>query len=312
MDRPVITVFGGSGFIGRHLVQRLAAEEWIIRIAVRDPEAALFLKPMGEAGQVVPLYADVTDKESVEAVLRGATAVVNLVGILFPRGRKTFQRVHVEGAANVAAAAKSLEVERLVQVSAIGADPHADSEYARSKAQGEDEARTLRQDVTIVRPSVVFGPEDDFFNRFAQMARLSPVLPVFATRMQPVYVGDVAEAITRILARAQTKGKTYELGGPRVLTFREIMELVMAETGRRRMLVSTPLRVASMQAFFLERLPVPPLTRDQVKLLGVDNVVAPDALTLKDLGITATAIEAVIPSYLRRYRRWPHDARRAE
>lgn len=305
MLRPIITVFGGSGFIGRHLVPRLAADGWLIRVAVRDPEAALFLKPMGEAGQVVPLRADISDPSSVAAVLRGAHAAVNLVGILYERGKATFQRVHVEGAANLALGCRDMGVSRLVHVSAIGADERSDSAYAKTKAMGEREAKKAFADVTIVRPSVIFGPEDDFFNRFAQMARLSPILPVFNTRMQPVFVGDVAEGITRAVSRDTTKGMTFEFGGPRILSFRSIMELVVRETGRRRKLVQMPLRAAAMQALFLERLPTPPLTRDQVKLLARDNIVGSGLPTLKDLGITPTAVEAVVPLYLRRYRRRP-------
>lgn len=304
MARRIITVFGGSGFIGRHLVRRLAREGWIVRVAVRDPEAALFLKTMGEAGQIVPVRADVTAADSAVAVVRGASAVVNLVGILYSRGKRTFQRVHVDGAGNVARAARSAGAERLVQMSAIGADVHSDSAYAQSKALGEEEAKGCFEGATIVRPSVVFGPEDDFFNRFAQIARISPILPVFDTRLQPVYVGDVADGLARVLAQSRTAGKTYQFGGPKVLTFREIMELVMAETGRRRMLVRMPLTVASLQALVLERMPAPLLTRDQVKLLGRDNVVDAGALTLADLGVRTTAVEAVIPSYLRRYRRY--------
>lgn len=302
MDRPVVTVFGGSGFIGRHLVPRLVVRGWTVRVAVRNPDAALFLKTIGQAGEVVPLFADVTDKRTVETVTRGASAVVNLVGILYERGKRTFQRVHVEGAAIVAEAAQAAGAAHLVQLSAIGADLQSASAYARSKAQGENKARDLHHNAFIVRPSVVFGPEDDFLNRFARLARVSPVLPVFDTRLQPVYVGDVAEGITRIVSQGGA-GRTYELGGPLVLSFREIVEMVMAETGRRRLLIRMPAGLAAVQAMILERLPVPPLTRDQLKLLERDNVVAADAATLADLGIEPTAVEAIIPSYLRRYRR---------
>lgn len=303
MDRRVATVFGGSGFIGRHLVRRLAADGWIVRVGVRDPEAAAFLKPMGEPGQIVPVATDVSEAQSVEAAVRDADIVVNLVGILYERGRRTFQRIHVEGAASVAGAARTQGAKRLVQVSAIGADPDSEAAYARTKAAGERAVQAAFPGATIVRPSVVFGPEDDFFNRFAAIARISPVLPVFDTAFQPVYVGNVAAAIVRILDDPDTAGKIYELGGPRVIRFAELMKLVMSETGRRRLLVPLPLAIASLEALVLERLPVPPLTRDQVKLLGRDNVVSPGALSLSDLGIEPTAVEVILPTYLGRYRR---------
>lgn len=302
MARRVVAVFGGSGFIGRHLVRRLAADDWIVRVGVRDPEAASFLKPMGDAGQIVPVAADISEKESLPAVVADADAVINLVGILFERGRRTFHRVHVEGAANVAASAAAAGVKRLVHMSAIGANPDSPAEYARTKAKGESAVSEAFDGASIVRASVVFGPEDDFFNRFADMARFAPALPVFPTRFQPVFVGDVAEAIERILNDPETCGKCYELGGPRVMTFREVLELVLSETRRKRLLLPIPLSIAYVQALVLENMPKPPLTRDQLKLLEVDNVVAANALTLKDLGIEPTAAEAIVPTYLRRFR----------
>lgn len=302
MSRQLVTIFGGSGFIGRHVVRRLAADGWICRVAVRDPDAALFLKVDGDPGQVVPVAADVRDPKSVEDAVADARRVVNLVGILYQKGRATFQRVHVDGAANVAKAARAAGVERLVQMSAIGADPDSPAEYGRTKAAGETAAKAAFEGVSIVRPSVVFGPEDDFFNRFAAMARMMPVLPAFPTKFQPVYVGDVAAAICAILDDPATQGKTYEFGGPRVISFREFLQLVLKYTERERPIVSMPLSLASLEATFLELLPVPPLTRDQVKLLRRDNVVSPGALTLTDLRITPTMMEVVLPSYLGRYR----------
>lgn len=302
MDRRVVTVFGGSGFVGRHLVRRLAADGWVIRVGVRDTESAAFLKVFGDPGQIVPMSADVTEPVGVARAADGAQAVINLVGILYERGRRTFERIHVEGAANVARAARSSGAERLVQMSAIGADPDSEAEYGRTKAAGEAAAQREFPGASIIRPSVVFGPEDDFFNRFAALARVLPVLPVFPTRFQPVYVGDVAEAFVRVLDRGDAAGKTYELGGPEVISFRRMMEIVLQETGRRRILLPLPLSIAAFEAFFLEKLPVPPLTRDQVKLLGRDNVVSGTAQTLHDLGIEPTAVEVVVPSYLARYR----------
>jgi NADH dehydrogenase len=306
MAERLITVFGGSGFLGRHLVKRLAARGWRVRVAVRDPEGANFLKPMGEVGQIAPVQANLRDEGSVARAVANADAVVNLVGILYESGHQRFDAVHAAGAGRVARAAAAADVTRLVQVSAIGADAGSPSLYARSKAAGEEAARSAFPDVTIFRPSLVFGPEDQVFNRFAALARLSPVLPLIGggdTRFQPVYVGDVAEAMARALDDPATKAKTYELGGPEILTFRQLMEVVMRETGRRRLLVPWPTELAMFQALFLELLPVPPLTRDQVKLLQRDNVVGTEALTLADLGVTATAVDAVVPSYLARFRR---------
>jgi NADH dehydrogenase len=309
MDRLVVTVFGGSGFVGRHLVRRLANDERIVRVAVRDTERASFLRMYGQPGQVVLIPAEVTRPESVERAVAGADWVVNLVGILYQRGKRSFQRIHVDGAATVAKAARAAGSKRFVQMSALGADPNSPAEYARTKAGGEEAAKAAFATVSIVRPSVIFGPEDDFFNRFAAMARISPVLPVFPTRFQPVYVGDVGDAILRLLTDAKTEGNTYELGGPRVVSFREVLELVMQYTGRRR-LMPLPWSLASLQAFFLEFLPVPPLTRDQLKLLRRDNVVSAGALTLADLGITPTAVEVILPTYLSRFRRQVDSRRR--
>jgi NADH dehydrogenase len=325
MARRVATVFGGSGFLGRSLVHRLAHEGYIVRVAVRDAERAAVLKTVGDPGQIVPWPADVTEMRLAAAAVEGADAVVNLVGILYERGRRTFQRVHAEGAANVAEAAKAAGAARLVQVSAIGADAESASAYARTKALGERAALAAFPGATLVRPSVVFGPDDGFFNLFAGLARLSPVLPVFGcpaprlvrknggfavdvygdggTKFQPVYVADVAKAIVAILGDAGTMGRTYELGGPRVYSFKQVMELVLAESGRRRLLLPIPFFAATVEAWFLEKLPRPLLTRDQVTLLKRDNVVSPGALAFKDLGIEPTAAEAVLPTYLRRFRR---------
>ena len=302
MERRVVTVFGGSGFIGRHLVRRLAADGCIVRVLVRNPERAAFLKMYGEPGQIVPMYGDVADAASVAGAATESFAVINLVGILYEKGRRTFQRIHVEGAANVAKASADAGVDRLVHMSAIGADPASPAEYGRTKAAGEREVRAAFPRATIIRPSVVFGPEDDFFNRFASLARFSPALPVFKTRFQPVYVGDVADAFMAVLADPETAGKVYELGGPRVIGFRELMQIMLREIGRKRALVPLPLSIAQLEAVFLEMLPVPPLTRDQVKLLGRDNIVDPGALSFKDLGIQPTGVEAILPTYLSRFR----------
>jgi NADH dehydrogenase len=307
MNGRRITVFGGSGFIGRHLVRRLAARDWIVRAAVRDPVRAEFLKPMGGVGQIVPIRASITDDRAVQAAVAGADAVVNLVGILYERPGRTFQQIHAEAPGRLARAAAAAGVRRLVHVSAIGADPAAEAAYARTKGAGEAAVRAAFPAATIMRPSVVFGPEDGLFNRFAAMAKLSPFLPLIGggrTKFQPVYVGNVAAAIERALEDAACQGKTYELGGPRIYTFREMMEVLLAEIGRHRRLLDVPWRWAELQGAILEKLPLPPpLTRDQVLLLKHDNVVGPGALTLADLGITPTALEVILPTYLDRFRR---------
>ena len=327
MGRNVVTVFGGSGFIGRHLVRRLVTSADVVRVAVRDPEAASFLKPMGDVGQIVPIAADVTMRDSVARAVVDADAVVNLVGILYERGRRTFQRVHAEGAAHVAQAARDAGARAFVHISAIGADAQSSSEYARTKAAGEAAVSEAYPDAVIVRPSVVFGPEDRYFNLFAEMTRFTPVLPVLGCplvprvsfgegergiaidvygaggpRVQPVYAGDVADAIVQALQDARHRGQAFELGGPSSYSFKEIMEIVLAETGRRRLLGPVPLGLASFYAWFLEKLPVPLLTRDQVELLRTDNVVGAGALTLADLGLKATPVEGVVSAYLGRFR----------
>ena len=302
-----ITIFGGSGFVGRYVVQRLARRGWTIRVAVRRPDRALFLKPLGQVGQITPVMANIRDDASVGAALAGADAAVNLVGILYRQGRQTFDAVHVEGARRVARAARAAGATRLVQMSALGADPQSPSDYARSKAAGEAAVREAFPAATIVRPSIVFGPEDDFFNRFAGMARLLPALPLVGggrTRFQPVYVGDVANAFDRILETPETAGRTYELGGPAVHSFRELMEILLRQIGRKRLLLPLPFFAASIQAGLFELLPVPPpLTRDQVRLLRQDNVVDPAVPGLSALGIEPTALAAILPTYLTRYRR---------
>ena len=312
MAARVVTVFGGSGFIGRYLVQRLARQGWIVRVAVRHPDRALFLKQMGAVGQITPIAASLRHAGSVAAAVAGADAVVNLVGVLFERGQQTFAAIHADGAATAAAAAKAAGARTFVHMSALGADPASPAQYARTKAAGEQAVRAAFPAAGIVRPSIVFGPEDAFFNRFAGLARLAPALPLIGggkTRFQPVYVGDVADALARLVEDPATAGNTYELGGPRVYTFRELLEFMLREVGRRRLLLPLPFWLAELQGFFLEMpsrllpiLPPPPLTRDQVRLLQRDNVVTSGALTVADLGIQPAAVEMMVPGYLARYR----------
>lgn len=301
-----VTVFGGSGFIGRYVIKRLADAGARIRVAVRRPSGALFLKPLGDVGQIVPVASDITKADSVQAAVADSRAVVNLVGILFESGRRTFQAIHVDGARMIAEAAAAADAESLVHMSAIGADPDAPAAYGRSKAAGEAAAKEAFPGLRITRPSIVFGPEDDFFNRFGAMARLSPALPLIGggkTRFQPVYVDDVAAAVTALLGGGHDGTKPYLLGGPDIVTFKDVMALVLEHTGRRRLLVPVPADMAKCLAALTEWLPNPPLTRDQVAMLQQDNVVTPGYPTFKALGITPQPMAAILPSYMSRYRR---------
>lgn len=308
MAGRLVTVFGGSGFIGRHLVRRLAQGGDRVRVAVRHPDSALFLKTMGDVGQVTPVQANLRDDRSVAAACAGADAVVNLVGLLYSRGKQSFAAVHHEGALRAAAAARTAGAKRFVQMSALGASAQSPAEYARTKAMGEEAVKSAFPGATIIRPSVVFGPEDGFFNRFAGIAALSPILPVMGRppsgpSFQPVYVGDVAEAIVTVLDDPATAGKTYELGGPARYTLAEIMALVLQWTGRKRIVAWMPTGLAELQACVLGLLPVPPLTRDQLRLLDSDNVASGALPGLEALGIQPTPAEAVVPAYLDRFRR---------
>jgi len=302
----LVTLFGGSGFLGRHMVRALANDGWRIRVAVRRPHTAHFLRPMGRVGQIQIVKVNVRDDDSVSAAMRGADAAINLVGILAQTGSQRFRSLHVEGAERIAKAAAAQNVARLLHVSALGAAADSPSLYARTKAEGEMRVRAAFPAATIFRPSVVFGTEDDFFNRFAWLARLSPILPLIGgggMKFQPVYAGDVADAALRVLRDPAAKGKTYELGGPEVMTLKDIMQLVLKETHRKRLLVPVPFALARIKAAVLGLFPKPLLTLDQVKLLQSDNVVSAGALNLRDLGIVPTAAEAIVPSYLWRFRR---------
>lgn len=305
MRHSNVLVLGGSGFIGRYVVKRLAAAGHVVRVAVRDPVAAEFLKPMGGVGQIVPLRTDVTDAASIAAAVQGADIVVSLVGILHETRKNSFAATQGAAPGLIARACAAAGVTRLVHVSAIGADATSEAAYARTKAEGEAGVRAAFPAATILRPSIVFGPEDGFFNRFAAMASLSPALPLIGgghTRFQPVYVGDVADAVMAALTRDDAQGRTYELGGPKVWTFKALLEFILEQTRRKRALVHVGWGLAMLQGRLGELLPTPPITRDQVRLLKRDNVVAEGALTLADLGIVPKAVEAVVPAYLARFR----------
>jgi uncharacterized protein YbjT (DUF2867 family) len=305
----LITIFGGSGFLGRHVVRALAKRHYRIRVGVRRPHLAGHLQPLGRVGQIHAVQANVRYPDSVEAAARGARIVINLVGILFERGRQCFSGVQTAGTETVALAARAAGA-RMIHVSAIGADENSPALYARSKALGEKAVLSVVPSATIFRPSILFGPEDDFFNRFAGLARLSPALPLIGgghTRFQPVFVGDVAAAIAQAVDGKAEPGATYELGGPEVRTFRQLMEYVLATIERRRLLVPLPFGLAKFQSYFLQLMPKPLLTPDQVELLRRDNVVSEQAKrekhVLEELEIDPAAIETIVPSYLWRFRK---------
>jgi len=305
----LITVYGGSGFLGRHVVRALARHDYRVRVAVRRPELANYLQPMGRPGQIHAVQANLRNADSVAAAARDAHMLINLVGILFERGRQRFDAVHTHGAEQVALAAHA-HGARLVHVSAIGADEQSRSLYARSKAAAEKLVLAAQPDAVIMRPSILFGPEDDFFNRFASLARFSPALPLIGgghTKFQPVFVGDVAAAIAEAVAGHARPGTIYELGGPDVRTFKELMQFVLRTIERRRLLLPVPFFAAKLQATFLQFMPKPLLTPDQVELLRVDNIVSEAAKaegrTLAGFGIAPEPIETVVPSYLWRFRK---------
>jgi uncharacterized protein YbjT (DUF2867 family) len=308
----LVTIFGGSGFLGRHVVRALCKRGYRIRVGVRRPELAGHLQPLGRVGQIHAVQANLRYPKSVEAAARDADIVINLVGILYESGRQRFDTVQAFGAEAVALAAAAFGA-RLIHVSAIGANENSPSHYARSKGVGEKLVLAAMPSATILRPSILFGPEDDFFNKFAAMARLSPALPLIgggATLFQPVFAGDVAAAALAAIDRLETGGKIYELGGPQVKSFRELMQFVLAVIERRRLLLPIPFGAARLIGTISELmtpLHKPLLTRDQVELLRGDNIVSPEAKrtgrTLADLGIEPLALGAEVPSYLWRFRK---------
>lgn len=313
MSVPIVTIFGGSGFIGRQVAQRMARAGWRVRVAVRRPDEAGFVRPYGFVGQVEPIQANIRDEASTRAAIVGATAVVNCTGILSESGKQTFGAILDEGPARIARLATEAGVSSLVHISAIGADPKSDSAYAAGKGRGEEAVRAAFPDAVILRPSVVFGVGDSFFNKFAAMARLSPIVPVVEpeTRFQPVYVGDVAEVAARAAAGTVAPG-IYELAGPEAVSFREIMARILKITDRRRLAVAIPAGVARIPARildFVQRITGglvanTVVTNDQIKMLANDNVFSGQLPGLTELGITPTAMESVLDDYLYVYR--PH------
>ncbi|WP_029057708.1 complex I NDUFA9 subunit family protein [Stappia stellulata] len=319
LNGKLVTVFGGSGFLGRHVVRALARRGYRVRVAVRRPDLAEHVQPLGAVGQIMPVQANLRHRWSVDRAVQGADAVVNLVGILYEAGAQSFDAVQTFGPRAVAEAARAAGIDTVVHVSAIGADPESPSVYGRSKALGEAGVFETVPEAVVFRPSIVFGPEDGFFNRFASMARMSPVLPLIgggATRFQPVFVGDVAEAVAMAVDGQTARGTIYELGGPEIKTFKECLELMLEVIRRKRLLVTLPFSVARVQASVMQWLPSPPLTVDQVELLKSDNVVCEEAIadgrTLEGLGIEGRTLMAILPTYLERFREHgQYDANRA-
>ena len=311
MRKGLVTVFGGSGFLGKHVVRALVKDGWRVRVPVRSPHTAQELKVIGNVGQVQLMQANIRFPKSVERAIEGSDAVINLVALLFESGKQSFEAVHVRGAETLAAAAKVNNIRNFVQVSAIGADVEAASDYARTKGEAEAIIRAAIPSADILRPSVLFGPKDDFFNRFASMAQLMPALPLLGggeTKMQPAYVGDVAQAIAKCAGQGSS-GKTYELGGPQSYSFKELMQFMLETIDKKRFLAPVPWFAANMMGFMGEISGYAPfvkpfLTRDQVKNLQVDNVVADDALGFSELGIKLETVEAIVPSYLERFRKY--------
>ncbi len=297
-------VFGGTGFIGRQIVRELAIAGYTVKVATRVPEKAFFLKTCGNVGQIVPFACAPGDEASIRAAVQGCEVVINSVGILFEKGKSSFIRIHTELPRAIAKACAAEKVERFIHISALGCD-ESESKYGKSKLNGELAVLENFPKATILRPSVVFGPEDDFFNMFGRLSTVLPALPLIGgghTKFQPVYVGDIADSVMSAIAKPETQGKTYELGGPDVLSFRQMYERLFAETGRKRMLVSLPWGVAKIQGCFMGLLPKPPLTADQVESLKTDNVVSNGANTLADLGVSPTSLDVVLPTYLARFK----------
>ncbi len=300
-----VTVFGGSGFVGRYVVQKLAKTGAQVVVPARNIEHAKFLKPLGDVGQIVPVWCNAQDKAQIASAVRGSDAAINLIGVLYEKGRQNFQAMHVEAAKHIAQAAQDAGCKSLVHVSALGADKNSNAAYARSKAMGEEEVLKTFPSATILRPSVIFGPEDNFFNMFASLARIVPIIPLIGggkTKFQPVYVGDVAEAVLCALRDPTCRGRIYSLGGPEVRNFAELMQIMLGHTKQKAVMMSVPFAMARIKAAFLQMMPKPLLTLDQLRLLEKDNIVPEGSLGFKDLGIAPLQMDAILPQYLGQYR----------
>ena len=311
MNKGLVTVFGGSGFVGKYVVRALCRDGWRVRVAARRPHTCQDLKVIGNVGQVQLMQANIRFPKSVANAVEGADAVVNLVAVLFEDGKQSFDSLHIKGAATVAEAAARAGVTNYVQMSALGADENSESEYGRSKYMGEQAVRSALSSADIMRPSIIFGEEDDFFNRFAQMAQFAPALPLIGggdTKFQPAYVGDVADAIAKVI-NGGTTGETYELGGPRVYSFKELLTFMLETIDRKRLLLPVPWFGANILGAIGDlsgKLPLiaPFLTKDQVTSLKRDNVTSDNAKGFQDLGVETETIEAIVPDYLARYRKY--------
>lgn len=306
LQGKLITIFGGDGFLGHHVVQKLAKERARIRVAVRYPYKANDLRLQGNVGQIVPIYASVADRSTVEAACLGADAIINLVGILCERHHQTFEAIHVTGAATVAETAKKLKVSRLIHISALGTSPHASSRYARSKAQGEQKIRENLEIATIVRPGVLFGHNASFINRLATMAVYAPIIPIFgkgAAKLQPTSAHDVAEAIIQILKTPSSQGKIYELGGETIYTFKELIELILKTIHREKPLLPIPYWIGKTFGYVTSWIAPSLLTADQIKLLQDDTIVSSDTLHFSDLGISPSSLESILLSCLERFKK---------
>lgn len=300
----IITVFGGTGFVGAYVVKELAKTGAVIRVVSRNPDRALELKTAGSPGQIGLMQGNIRNHESVKKAVEGSDVVINLVGLLFEQGKQNFSAIHAQAAESLAKAAKNAGVKRFIHMSALGVDKSSHSKYARTKLNGEKAVVAAFPGATVIRPSVIFGAEDNFFNRFARMAVCMPFLPLIGggkTKFQPVFVGDVARAFAAVVGDDTTAGKIYELGGPSVYSFHDLMDITLSILGRKRILLPVPFFVASLEAALLELLPHPLLTRDQVQLLKRDNVVSGATLSFKDLKLTPVNLESVVPGYLARY-----------
>ena len=331
MEKYIVTVFGGSGFIGRHLVRKLIKKGAMVRVAVRDPEGAKYLMTMGNVGQVVPVAVNIYEKETLIPAIDGASVVINLVGVLSEWGQQSFKNIHTQGAANVAKVAAAAGVDKLVHISSIGANASSPSRYAQTKIAGEDAVISEFPNATIIRPSVIFGPEDGFFNLFAGLARFTFFLPVFGcpalpkinfftggrvfkfdfygnggTKFQPVYVGDVADAICAAIDNKKSNGQVFEVGGPSVYSSVDIMNLILRHIGRKRLLIPIPFWYLKIVGWLLQKFPAPLLTYDQVMQLKIDNIVSQKTKKLSDLGVNATPVESILPQYLTRFKKAGH------